>query len=91
MDIRDLTTDDHEAIRQVAELLVEGFTLHWPDAFPAGDLGLRRAMGGLTEGKLRKLSEPWRPWRSYAAMHLWMKAAQPNGSEARRIPPATVR
>ena len=55
--------------------------LHWPDAFPAGDLGLRRAMGGLTEGKLRKLSEPWRPWRSYAAMYLWMKAALPNGSE----------
>jgi len=30
--------------------------LHWPDAFPAAD----RARG-----------EPWRPWRAYAALHLW--------------------
>ena len=45
--------------------------LRWPDAFPAGDLALRRAMGGLTAPKLRAASEPWRPWRAYAAQHLW--------------------
>ncbi len=61
--------------------------LHWPDAFPAGDLALRRAMGDLPEGKLRKLAEPWRPWRSYAAMHLWMKAAQPDGAPRPGAPP----
>jgi AraC family transcriptional regulator of adaptative response / DNA-3-methyladenine glycosylase II len=45
--------------------------LRWPDAFPAGDLGLRKAMGGLSAAKLRAASEPWRPWRAYAAQHLW--------------------
>jgi AraC family transcriptional regulator of adaptative response / DNA-3-methyladenine glycosylase II len=57
--------------------------LHWPDAFPAGDLALRKAMGGVTEGRLRKLAEPWRPWRSYAAMHLWMSVAQTRGAVSR--------
>ena len=57
--------------------------LHWPDAFPAGDLALRKAMGGVTEGRLRKLAEPWRPWRSYAAMHLWMSVAQHRGAVSR--------
>lgn len=40
-----------------------------PDAFPAGDLGLRRALehlGGSTAQAGR-----WRPWRAYAAVHLW--------------------
>jgi AraC family transcriptional regulator of adaptative response / DNA-3-methyladenine glycosylase II len=45
--------------------------LHWPDAFPASDLVLRRAAGNLTTAQLKRASEPWRPWRSYAAMHLW--------------------
>jgi AraC family transcriptional regulator of adaptative response / DNA-3-methyladenine glycosylase II len=48
--------------------------LHWPDAFPASDLVLRRAAGGLTTAKLTRLAESWRPWRSYAAMHLWHRA-----------------
>lgn len=47
-----------------------------PDAFPAGDLGLRRALseGGkpLSEARLAKRAEAWRPWRAYGAMHLWM-------------------
>jgi AraC family transcriptional regulator of adaptative response / DNA-3-methyladenine glycosylase II len=45
--------------------------LRWPDAFPDGDLALRRAAGGLTPARLRRASERWRPWRAYAAMHLW--------------------
>lgn len=45
--------------------------LHWPDAFPASDLVLRRAAGDLTTAQLKRVSESWRPWRSYAAMHLW--------------------
>jgi AraC family transcriptional regulator of adaptative response / DNA-3-methyladenine glycosylase II len=48
--------------------------LHWPDAFPAGDLVLRRAAGGLTTAQLTKAAERWRPWRSYAAMHLWKRS-----------------
>lgn len=50
--------------------------LREPDAFPAGDLGLRRALapeGGrpLSERALTERAEAWRPWRAYAAMHLW--------------------
>jgi AraC family transcriptional regulator of adaptative response / DNA-3-methyladenine glycosylase II len=45
--------------------------LRWPDAFPDGDLALRRAAGGLTAAGLRQAAERWRPWRAYAAMHLW--------------------
>lgn len=47
-----------------------------PDAFPAGDLGLRRAAAAkgtttLTEAQLWQRAEVWRPWRAYAAMYLW--------------------
>jgi len=49
--------------------------LRWPDAFPANDLVLRRAAGNLTARQLEKRAEPWSPWRAYAAMHLWRKAA----------------
>jgi AraC family transcriptional regulator, regulatory protein of adaptative response / DNA-3-methyladenine glycosylase II len=45
--------------------------LRWPDAFPHGDLGLRKAAGGLTAKALLAAAEPWRPYRAYAAMHLW--------------------
>jgi AraC family transcriptional regulator of adaptative response / DNA-3-methyladenine glycosylase II len=45
--------------------------LRWPDAFPAGDLGIRKALGGLTEKAASTRAESWRPWRAYAAMHLW--------------------
>ena len=45
--------------------------VHWPDAFPASDLVLRRAAGDLTPAKLMREAERWRPWRAYAAMHLW--------------------
>ncbi|MCA1662870.1 MAG: 3-methyladenine DNA glycosylase 2, partial [Myxococcales bacterium] len=41
-----------------------------PDAFPAGDLWLRRALD-LDERALIARSEAWRPFRAYAAMHLW--------------------
>jgi AraC family transcriptional regulator of adaptative response / DNA-3-methyladenine glycosylase II len=41
-----------------------------PDAFPAGDLGLRRALS-LTERELAARAEAWRPFRGYAALHLW--------------------
>ena len=45
--------------------------LRWPDAFPAGDLGLLRAAGVASARQLRDAAEAWRPWRSYAAMYLW--------------------
>jgi AraC family transcriptional regulator of adaptative response / DNA-3-methyladenine glycosylase II len=45
--------------------------LHWADAFPEGDIALRKAMGGLSPARLRVAAESWRPWRAYAAQHLW--------------------
>ncbi|HEX5230286.1 MAG TPA: AlkA N-terminal domain-containing protein, partial [Bryobacteraceae bacterium] len=42
-----------------------------PDAFPAGDLALLRAAGAKTAIELERRAEHWRPWRAYAAMHLW--------------------
>ena len=46
-----------------------------PDAFPAADLGLRRALGNgagpLAPARVAERAEAWRPWRAYAAMHLW--------------------
>jgi AraC family transcriptional regulator of adaptative response / DNA-3-methyladenine glycosylase II len=55
-----------------------------PDAFPAGDLALRRAAAEnkgemLTETQLRQQAEPWRPWRAYAAMCLWRQLGVPAG------------
>lgn len=43
------------------------------DAFPAGDLVLRRNAGNRSERELLKLAEAWRPFRAYAAMLLWMQ------------------
>ena len=51
--------------------------LAWPDAFPHGDLGIRRALGEDDPKRLLALAESWRPWRSYAAMHLWHRASAP--------------
>jgi len=45
--------------------------LRWPDAFPHSDLGLRKALGGRSPREVLRLAEAWRPWRAYAAMHLW--------------------
>jgi AraC family transcriptional regulator of adaptative response / DNA-3-methyladenine glycosylase II len=43
-----------------------------PDAFPEGDLGLRRALAIDSARDVGVRAEAWRPWRAYAAMHLWM-------------------
>ena len=42
-----------------------------PDAFPDGDLALRRALGDIPAREASLRAEAWRPWRAYAAMHLW--------------------
>ncbi len=42
-----------------------------PDAFPAGDVGLLRATATARPNDLVERARAWRPWRAYAAMHLW--------------------
>lgn len=45
------------------------------DAFPASDLGLLKAPlwgdAGIDAKRLKARAEAWRPWRAYAAAHLW--------------------
>jgi AraC family transcriptional regulator of adaptative response / DNA-3-methyladenine glycosylase II len=68
----------HEALLSVPGVgpwtaeYIEMRALGWPDAFPAGDLGLRKALGGLSTAECEARAERWRPWRAYAAAHLWM-------------------
>ena len=46
-----------------------------PDVFLAGDLGIRQVAAGLglptTPARLTAHAHSWRPWRSYAVLHLW--------------------
>ena len=60
-----------------------------PDAFPVGDLGLRRgaASAQLPSGPARLMAraEAWRPWRAYATQYLWAALDHPiNQLPARR-------
>jgi AraC family transcriptional regulator of adaptative response / DNA-3-methyladenine glycosylase II len=62
-------TAQYIALRQLRE----------PDAFPAADVGLMRALADdtghrPTAPELLARAEPWRPWRAYAAQHLWASA-----------------
>jgi AraC family transcriptional regulator of adaptative response / DNA-3-methyladenine glycosylase II len=62
--------------------------LREPDAFPASDIGLLRgaaAMDGVRPSptNLLRRAESWRPWRAYAAQHLW--AAQADSISSSRI------
>ena len=51
-----------------------------PDALPAADLVLKHLAASaslpLTARALTKRAEAWRPWRSYAVMHLWCSDAE---------------
>jgi AraC family transcriptional regulator of adaptative response / DNA-3-methyladenine glycosylase II len=46
--------------------------LRWPDAFPKEDIAIRKKLGGVSAKEADAMSAPWRPWRSYAVMHLWL-------------------
>ena len=45
--------------------------LSYPDAFPASDLGVLKALRTSKEREALDESEKWKPWRAYATMHLW--------------------
>jgi 3-methyladenine DNA glycosylase/8-oxoguanine DNA glycosylase len=53
--------------------------LREPDAFPAADIGLMRALenghGRPSAAEVLQRAERWRPWRAYAAQHLWTSPA----------------
>jgi AraC family transcriptional regulator of adaptative response / DNA-3-methyladenine glycosylase II len=57
-------------------------SLGWPDAFPSGDLGLRKALNNATAAECEARSERWRPWRAYAAAHLWTGLSEETAAAA---------
>lgn len=77
------------AIRGVGEWTAQYIALRAvreTDAFPASDIGLLRGAAGRdgprpSPAELHGRAEPWRPWRAYAAQHLWAADAA-----ARSIP-----
>jgi AraC family transcriptional regulator of adaptative response / DNA-3-methyladenine glycosylase II len=53
-----------------------------PDAFPATDVGVLRALAALGASAGVAAAERWRPWRSYAVHHLWA-TLEPTARETR--------
>lgn len=91
-------SDWERARRQLAELpgigpwtveVVAMRALGDPDAFPATDLGVRKAAAGLglpgSPAALVRHSAAWRPWRAYAVQYLW--AAPPAGDHPINLMP----
>jgi AraC family transcriptional regulator of adaptative response / DNA-3-methyladenine glycosylase II len=67
------STDDVESIPGVGTWTASYFAMRArrdPDAFPRTDLGIRRALERLGNPD----PERWRPFRAYAAQHLWASA-----------------
>ncbi len=61
------------------------------DAFPASDLALLRAAATSkgerpTPADLLRRAEAWRPWRAYAAQHLWAADAEAEALRPRLLP-----
>jgi AraC family transcriptional regulator of adaptative response / DNA-3-methyladenine glycosylase II len=55
--------------------------LRWPDAFPAGDVALHKALG-VQDGPhparaAQAASQAWKPWRSYAVIRAWHAMSLP--------------
>ena len=78
------THDPDDSIRRLAELPGIGqWTAHyiamralrWPDAFPKEDIAVRKRLGGVSARTAETMSQAWRPWRSYAVMHVWGMAS----------------
>jgi AraC family transcriptional regulator of adaptative response / DNA-3-methyladenine glycosylase II len=53
----------------------------WPDAFPKEDIAVRNSLGGVRAKKAEEISQAWRPWRSYAVMHLWKNPRRSSQSD----------
>ena len=60
--------------------------LRWPDAFPAGDVALHKALGVQDQPHpaqaAEEASQRWRPWRSYAVLRAWSRLAPPPAPKA---------
>jgi AraC family transcriptional regulator of adaptative response / DNA-3-methyladenine glycosylase II len=60
--------------------------LRWPDAWLVGDVALTKALGlpdhrgREAQREAERLSQAWRPWRSYAVIRAWAAATPPSAS-----------
>lgn len=88
LDLRNLSNlGDEEVYQQLTAVKGIGpwtaemfliFTLHRPDIFSVGDLGLRTAVSRLYKvrrdnlKKIEKISQAWVPYRSFASRYLWL-------------------
>jgi AraC family transcriptional regulator of adaptative response / DNA-3-methyladenine glycosylase II len=81
--------DVHATIEQLKELpgigdwtaqYIAMRALRWPDAFPAGDVALHKALGVAASPNparaAQAASEAWKPWRSYAVVRAWSALSQ---------------
>jgi AraC family transcriptional regulator, regulatory protein of adaptative response / DNA-3-methyladenine glycosylase II len=58
--------------------------LRWPDAFPAGDIALQKALRVASAKEAEAASHGWKPWRSYAVIRAWyapQPATNPQGEQ----------
>ena len=67
--------------------------LRWPDAFPAGDVALHKALG-VQDAKspakeAQAASQAWQPWRSYAVIRAW--DAIPVAARRRQVIPLAIK
>ena len=71
--------ETHRALMEIASVderratMIVMRALYWPDAFPSSDRALQHAAGTSSPRVLRARAEKWRPWRAYAALHLWLQ------------------
>jgi AraC family transcriptional regulator of adaptative response / DNA-3-methyladenine glycosylase II len=89
-------TAHHDPVRAIARLeelpgigpwtaqYVAMRAMRWPDAFPKEDIAIRNSLGGVTARQAEALSDSWRPWRSYAVMHLWRMSGASIDNQIRR-------
>lgn len=57
--------------------------LAWPDAFPHPDVAVLKALGEKKASRALDRAEAWRPWRSYAVLHLWKSLERETRKENR--------
>jgi AraC family transcriptional regulator of adaptative response / DNA-3-methyladenine glycosylase II len=93
-----LHPDPERAIHRLGELPGIGpWTAHyiamralrWPDAFPKGDVAVLNNLGGVPVAEAERMSQAWRPWRSYAVLHIWSRQpCIPMPSQSKRPTPS---
>lgn len=64
--------------------------LRWPDAFPAGDVALQKALGVTSARAAAQASLAWQPWRSYAVLRAWHQPSLARAAPEPRPGPATA-